>query len=177
LTLAACAKRQDEFPGITDKNATVVVFDESGKMMDFVIIRPDSDIDRIEFQAPTNGSQIFVAATGPNASNVPQNMKMGSKTGEGFFGKVTVEVDNGVVNSIAGNTMAYGTPINSRILMLISQDMGRGGHTNLPSTTIVTVDRFKRELVEDKDGNLLPPKLSASEQEFLKTVIPALQGN
>jgi len=151
-------------------------FDESGKLLDFVCIKPDSDIDRIEFHAPADGSSIFVATLGSNRSKeIPENVKVGSRVGHDFIGKVTVQVKKGTVIGIFGNTISHGNPFNAEALKAISESMPHNANTHPDTTSIVKNDHFKKALVEDSNGNLLPEKLTASEQEFVTLIVDSIK--
>lgn len=147
------------------------------KLRDFVTIAPGMDVDRIEFVAPDSGEEIYVCAVGPNVhKDLPTHALVSSKQAEGFKGRVTVNVDSGIITAIMGNGISYFRPVPEDVLRQIEKEKRAENRQRPPSTIIVAKDRFISKLVPDNHGNLIPDNLSEKEHAFLNIVIPAITG-
>ncbi|MEM0966891.1 MAG: hypothetical protein AAGJ81_12135 [Verrucomicrobiota bacterium] len=176
LAASGCQKKNEfELPGLTDANATAIALNDKGDVIDFVHVTPDSGIDWIEFHAPTDGSVVQVLAVGKSLHpDFPSEMIVSSKIAEGFMGKVTVEVEDGMITSIAGNSVSFGNPLSmedaERIRAQINEE-----REYLPTTVIVQENKFLSNLVEDTDGNLVPGDMSDEQKVFVSQLLSALE--
>lgn len=188
LFLAACSpsteSNQDQSFDATaatvakaDADALVICVGSDDGLIDFVQVLPDSTIERIEFEAPADGTEIFVFAVGENIEQ-RYNMNLmvaASKRADVFIGKVSAHVADGVVTGFEGNTLGMEPRIEKRYAEAIQQArVAQANHDNLQSTLVVKKDRFRATLITDTDGNQHPESLSASEEQFLDTIVEAM---
>jgi hypothetical protein len=126
-----------EYPGLTDENATVILLSQEGKLIDFVHITPDSGIRKIEFMAPESGDEIIALAVGPNLhESFPDNVYVFTRKGEGYRGKITVVVKEGIVNSMMGNGVGYGLVLTQAHLEQVGEMM-KDTNRQHPETTVI----------------------------------------
>ncbi|MGB0744091.1 MAG: hypothetical protein ACPGSB_06155 [Opitutales bacterium] len=178
LSIIGCGDKGSvpELPGITDTNATLIAFDPSGQMIDFVHIVPGSNIERVEFHAPENGEAIRVVGIGPSVHpDFPANRIVSSQKAEGYLGKVTAEIEDDVIQVLSGNGMSMGSPLTIEHLQTIKSQLEQGAQKYSELTKIIHTDPAILELKTDSQGNRFPDELSPSEQEFLETVIQAVK--
>jgi hypothetical protein len=174
--LASCGKTDlPHVSGVTDADATAIVVDHNGVLLDFVTVTPTQELDRIEFLAPASGEDISVFAVGPNATNVPSFYSVSSSHAPNHAGKVTVEIENGFIQMVSGNTISFANPPSAALLQKVAKLKRSGSYKYLPSTVLVYTDAEIRRLVEDDAGNLIPPDITTNERIFLDTVIPAIR--
>lgn len=178
MSLIGCeqGKPTAELAGVTDQNATLIVFDSDDEMIDFVHVAPEDHIERVEFLAPENGDTIAAVAVGPALhADFPDGMVVTSKKAEGFQGKITAQIKDGVVQQLMGNGIGSGSPLTSGHLAEIHAKMKTDDYQHAESTRIITVDPAIRELIVDDEGNRVPPELTADQRDFLNTVVQAVK--
>ena len=115
--------------GLTDTNATVIAYDDDGNVVDFVHIEPDSDIQSILFQAPVDGSELFVVVIGPSRSQELFKVSVvSSSVGEGMLGEVTVGVTDGIGTGIFGNGISPHCSLGADDLEKVRDQLVDGSH-------------------------------------------------
>jgi hypothetical protein len=128
-------------PEVIKNDATLIMFSAEGEMIDFVHIKPDSKITKIEFHAPENGEKISVFALGSALHpTVSFNMEIISMAGEGLQGKVITTVSNGIVTEVKGDGFGNSVPLNNSHLKQIKDTIQSGEYSHPSSTVIYTAD-------------------------------------
>jgi hypothetical protein len=129
-------------------------------------VAPNSGIDWIEFHAPEDGSEVQVIAVGTSLHpEMPTGMIVSSKITEGFMGRVIVEVEDGVITAMEGDSFSYGDPLRAEDAEMIRDQLY--AEREYPSTTvIVRENRFLSDLIEDSDGNLVPRDITEKQKIF-----------
>lgn len=123
-------------PGLTDVNATVIAFDLEGNVVDFVHIKPDSDIESIIFSAPEDEGRISVVVVGPSCSpELSESIVVWAFTGKNVKAEVTVSVENGIVTGMFGHGISPYCPLDADDLKEV--------HSQLESENRVPSDRVK----------------------------------
>jgi hypothetical protein len=174
--LVSCAKqRAPRVAGVTDTNATAIVVDHTGALVDFVTVSPTQGLDRIEFLAPSSGEQITVYAVGPNTTGVSPLSSVSSRQAPGLAGKVIVEIEDGCIQLISGNSISLSDPPSGALLQRVVEVRESGAHARPQSTVLVYMDAELSSLVEDASGSLAPPDMTPCEREFLDRVVPAIR--
>ncbi|MFN9819196.1 MAG: hypothetical protein ACK56K_00655, partial [Akkermansiaceae bacterium] len=128
-TYAGEAPGKVSLPGLTDRHATAIAFTQAGEVLDFVTIPPDTDIQEIVFKAPDNGDVLSVTVVGPSRHELlPENTVVSSMVAEGMLGKVSVNVEKGVVTGIFGNKISEGSPLDESDLKSVLEKLQSGSH-------------------------------------------------
>ena len=123
-------------PGLTDTNATAIAFDEEANVVDFVHIKPDSDIQTIVFHTPEDGSRLSVVVVGPSCSQeLSEGLVVSSSVDETSLGKVTVHVADGVVTGIFGNGISPYCPLDAEDLKQVLDQLGN--RSRKPSESVI----------------------------------------
>lgn len=176
--ISGCGEKPKlDTPGLTDLNATAIALNNRNEVIDFVHVQPDSGIDRVEFHAPENGDEIQVFAVGPAVHpDIPSGVVVSSKFAEGFKGKVTVEIEDGMIVSILGNGLSYGNPLDTEDLQKIKSQLN-SARDHLETTTIIKDNKYLSGLVEDSSGNLAPNDLTQKQGDFISDLIAALNSS
>ena len=91
------------------------------------------------------------------------------------MGKVTVEVEDGIVMSVMGNMVSTDGTLDDADIEKIKSLNAQQDRAHPQSTVIVRQMSGLAELPKDVEGNEFPENLSPAEKEFLKVVIPAIK--
>jgi|AntRauTorckE6833_2_1112554.scaffolds.fasta_scaffold19064_2 hypothetical protein len=165
-----------EVEGVTDQDATVIVVDHLGNLVDYVTVTPEMEVKRIEFLAPDSGEAIKAYAVGPNVhETIKSSFSVSTKVAEGHTGKIIVDVQDSIVTSVMGNMVSMTDPPSDELLREVGALKQAGDHIQKPTTVITLTDRKAGDLVEDEAGNLIPREMTAAEKEFLEEIIPAIK--
>jgi len=162
---------QSERSTLLNEGATVIAYHSQYQLIDYVHVPGNTKIKRIEFRVPSNLDKIHVDAVGPNRSEALKNHDM-VITGP----KVTVEVEEGAIQSISGKSIARRRSVPTAIER-VKRKLADASHDYRDTTRIVMRDEYRAQLVKDQKGNRIPSDPSDKELELIQAVRAALKSS
>lgn len=174
LVLASCTK--EDSSDIETGDITLIATAEDGSLLDFVTVTPADKVERVIFEAPDDGSELRVQCVGSNrVPQIKKGMMVSTKKAKMFAGDVTADFKDGILQNVMGNGLHWGVSLDEAVLKQVRDLQASGKHTHLPTTVIVKKDRYRSKLVDDENGNLIPPNMTEAEKKFVETVVSAIR--
>lgn len=80
--------------------------------MDYLAVNDLVSVDEIVVHPPTRSDEVYVAVYGRSLhETLSSDMSIGTKKADGYLGKITISVENGIVLRVDGNSISAPSPV------------------------------------------------------------------